>query len=118
MRSSPKCPLVGINDGMNEKRLAAHLLYLDGSKYPSGDGKKPVLSNMAWAQYVLDNYGTVKEALEGLDKVEIISRQAIVGRSPLGGAEFRIVFPRPGTPARKVGAPCRKKAPPLARKAL
>lgn len=63
------------SDGMNEKGLAAHLLYLDGSQYAANDGK-PALANLAWAQYVLDNYATVAEALEGLAKVQVISRVA------------------------------------------
>jgi len=70
------------SDGMNEKGLAAHLLYLDGSKYAANDGK-PAIANMAWAQYVVDNYATVKEALEGLAKVQVINRQAIGRDWPL-----------------------------------
>jgi choloylglycine hydrolase len=70
------------SDGMNEKGLAAHLLYLDGSKYPANDGT-PALANMAWAQYVMDNCATVNEALEGLAKLRVIDRQAIGRDWPL-----------------------------------
>jgi penicillin V acylase-like amidase (Ntn superfamily) len=52
-------------DGMNEKGLSANLLYLAESNY--GDGQQnPPLSVGLWAQYVLDNYATVAEAVDGL----------------------------------------------------
>ena len=54
-------------DGLNEKGLVANLLYLAESKYPpaSADDKRPTLPNSAWVQYVLDNYATTAEAVEG-----------------------------------------------------
>lgn len=55
-------------DGMNEKGLVANVLYLVESDYGKPDGKKPVLSISAWAQYVLDNFATVAEAVEALRK--------------------------------------------------
>jgi choloylglycine hydrolase len=55
-------------DGMNEKGLVADVLYLVESDYGKPDGKKPVLSISAWAQYVLDNFATVAEAVEALRK--------------------------------------------------
>jgi penicillin V acylase-like amidase (Ntn superfamily) len=59
-------------DGMNERGLVANLLYLAESKYEPAraDDKRPTLSNAAWVQYVLDNYATVAEAVEGLRKEE------------------------------------------------
>lgn len=57
---------VGTADGMNEKGLVANLLYLAESDYPKPDGKKPTLSIGAWAQYVLDNYATVADAVTAL----------------------------------------------------
>ncbi len=50
-------------DGMNEKGLAANLLWLAESEYPANDGRKPALSVSAWTQYVLDNFATVDEAV-------------------------------------------------------
>lgn len=58
----------GTTDGLNEKGLAANLLYLAESEYPKPDGKRPVLSVAAWAQYALDNYATVDEAVLALAK--------------------------------------------------
>jgi penicillin V acylase-like amidase (Ntn superfamily) len=53
-------------DGMNEKGLVANVLYLVESDYGKPDGKKPMLSIAAWAEYVLDNYASVTEAVEAL----------------------------------------------------
>lgn len=53
-------------DGMNERGLVANVLYLVESDYGKPDGKKPTLSIAAWAQYVLDNYASVTEAVEAL----------------------------------------------------
>jgi choloylglycine hydrolase len=52
-------------DGMNEKGLVTNLLYLAESEYPdpadAADGR--AISISAWAQYVLDRYATVAEAV-------------------------------------------------------
>jgi penicillin V acylase-like amidase (Ntn superfamily) len=61
---------IAIADGMNEKGLVANLLWLVESDYPSfnkeGDTKGMAIS--LWAQYVLDNFATVAEAIEELRK--------------------------------------------------
>jgi penicillin V acylase-like amidase (Ntn superfamily) len=61
---------IGTVDGMNEKGLAANALYLAESDYgkPAADDRRKPLSLTAWAQYVLDNYATVSEAVEALRK--------------------------------------------------
>ncbi len=53
-------------DGMNEKGLVANLLWLGESQYPKFDpnGKTKGLAISLWAQYYLDNFATVKEAVE------------------------------------------------------
>lgn len=53
-------------DGVNEMGLAANVLWLVESQYPAYDPNKPALSIAAWAQYALDNYATVAEAVEAL----------------------------------------------------
>lgn len=58
---------VGTADGVNEKGLVANLLYLAESNYGNPDGK-PVLSISLWAQYVLDQFATVAEAVSVLEK--------------------------------------------------
>jgi choloylglycine hydrolase len=61
-------------DGMNEKGLVANLLWLVQSEYPEfeRDGNRPGLAISAWAQYVLDNFATVEEAVESLRKEEFV----------------------------------------------
>ncbi len=54
-------------DGMNEKGLVANVLYLAESNYGSAGGR-PTLCISLWAQYVLDNFQTVAEAVEALSK--------------------------------------------------
>lgn len=56
---------IGSVDGINEKGLVANTLYLAESNYGGANGK-PTLSIAAWAQYVLDNYETVSEAVAAL----------------------------------------------------
>jgi penicillin V acylase-like amidase (Ntn superfamily) len=60
----------GSADGMNEKGLVANMLYLSESEYvqPTVNDKRKPISLAAWAQYVLDNYATVAEAVEDLQK--------------------------------------------------
>jgi penicillin V acylase-like amidase (Ntn superfamily) len=58
---------VGTADGMNEMGLVTNLLYLVESDYGKPDGKPP-LSISTWAQYVLDNFPTVAEAVSALSK--------------------------------------------------
>lgn len=57
---------ISTTDGMNEKGFAANVLWLVESQYPKFDGTKPGLTIAAWAQYVLDNFGTVAEAVDAL----------------------------------------------------
>lgn len=50
-------------DGMNEKGLVANMLWLTSSVYPEPDDKTPQLSLSLWAQYFMDNYASVAEAV-------------------------------------------------------
>jgi len=60
---------ISTTDGMNEAGLMANLLWLVESEYPPfGKGSKPGLTIAAWAQYVLDNFATVEEAVAELRK--------------------------------------------------
>jgi len=72
-------------DGMNEKGVVANMLYLAESKYPvatAGD-TRPTLAVSAWAQYVLDNYATTAEAVEGLRKeaFRVVPIEAVTGEA-------------------------------------
>src|SRR5271167_1771056 len=56
-------------DGMNEAGLVANALYLVESDYGDSEAsKKPLISVGAWPQYVLDNFKTVAEAVDALEK--------------------------------------------------
>ncbi|WP_423823711.1 linear amide C-N hydrolase [Salinisphaera sp. SPP-AMP-43] len=58
---------VSTTDGANEKGLMANVLWLTESQYPSFDrDSKPGLTIAAWAQYALDNFATVAEAVDAL----------------------------------------------------
>ncbi|ALH94176.1 linear amide C-N hydrolase [Acinetobacter equi] len=60
---------IATTDGVNEKGLNANLLWLVESEYPNAkDSKKPLLSLSLWAQYILDNFATVDEAVKALEK--------------------------------------------------
>ncbi|MCV0367899.1 linear amide C-N hydrolase [Filomicrobium sp.] len=59
---------VSTTDGFNEEGLAANVLWLVESEYPTRDKSKPGLTIAAWAQYVLDNFATVQEAVDALRK--------------------------------------------------
>ncbi len=60
-------------DGMNEQGLSGHLLYLDGTEYEKRDSSRAAVTNGLWLQYALDNFKTVSEAVEGLQKLQVIS---------------------------------------------
>ncbi|WP_027016348.1 linear amide C-N hydrolase [Comamonas composti] len=60
---------ISTTDGVNEAGLAANLLWLVESQYPNfGPSSKPGLTIAAWAQYVLDNFATVEEAVKALEQ--------------------------------------------------
>lgn len=63
---------ISTTDGVNEEGLVANLLWLAESKYPQIDNKQPALSISLWAQYVLDNYATVEEAVAELEKNPLV----------------------------------------------
>ncbi len=71
-----------ISEGMNEKGLVAHLLYLQDTKYEKRDGRHGV-SNALWAQYILDQYVTVKEVLSDLHTYQVVSTVTEGRRWPL-----------------------------------
>jgi len=78
----------GTTDGMNEQGLVANLLYLAESDYGEPDGERPFLSISAWAQYVIDNYASVGDAVEELSRgsrgssTRTTSEASPAGRTP------------------------------------
>jgi len=74
-------------DGMNERGLVVNNLYLAESDY--GDAAKtgkPTLSIGAWAQYFLDNFATVAEAIEAMkdDPFTVVAPVLPNGRAAAG----------------------------------
>ena len=55
-------------DGMNEAGLVTNMLWLFSSEYPEADGKTAQMSLAIWAQYFLDRYASVAEAVADLEK--------------------------------------------------
>jgi len=53
------------SDGLNEKGLMVNLLYLAEADFGKRDNSRPGISWAAYTQYLLDNYATVEEAVQG-----------------------------------------------------
>jgi choloylglycine hydrolase len=67
---------LGAADGVNERGLAAHMLFLNAADFGPRDPGKPSLHAGLWAQYVLDEAETVNEALALLEKVQLVMAEA------------------------------------------
>lgn len=74
--------MTAASDGMNEKGLAAQLLWLAESDYGKRDENVPGLSIGLWAQYYLDNFATVREAVEFTRKTTF---QVVTAAIPVRG---------------------------------
>ncbi len=61
---------VGAVDGMNEKGLAMHLLFLTATDYGAREPGKQGVQAGLWGQYLLDNAATVAEALEAMQRIQ------------------------------------------------
>ncbi|MEP9395702.1 linear amide C-N hydrolase [Gordonia sp. VNQ95] len=69
-------------DGINEAGLGGHILWLAESTYGELDESRPALSQAVWLQYFLDNYATVAEVVEWIEKTDV---QVIQMPDPTGG---------------------------------
>jgi choloylglycine hydrolase len=67
---------LGAADGVNERGLGAHMLYLNAADFGPRDPSKPGLHAGLWAQYLLDNAANVEEALALLDKFQVVMAEA------------------------------------------
>jgi choloylglycine hydrolase len=67
---------LGTADGVNEKGLAGHMLYLASTDYGPRDVKKPGVQAGLWLQYLLDNAATVKEAVALMDEIQPLRVEA------------------------------------------
>ena len=78
-------------DGMNEAGLVANLLYLAESDYGKPDPARPVISISTWAQYALDNFATVAEAVDALAKEAVRRHRTETAQRRSGPAAFVVV---------------------------
>lgn len=63
-------------DGINEKGLAGHTQYYTHGRQVQQDHQdKPELDSRAWLSYLLDNYATVDEAVQGLQNVRLVAKK-------------------------------------------
>ena len=67
---------VGTIDGINERGLAAHLLYLEETDFGRRDPAMPGIHAGLWAQYALDRAASVSEALALLAEVQVVMMDA------------------------------------------
>ncbi len=63
---------LGTVDGLNERGLAVHGLYLKSTDVGVRDPKRPGLHTGLWAQYLLDQAATVGEALALMAEVQLV----------------------------------------------
>ncbi|ELY96605.1 choloylglycine hydrolase [Natrialba chahannaoensis JCM 10990] len=63
---------IATTDGMNEAGLVANLLWLPESEYPDWDGEEEAMAISLWAQYMLDNFETVADAVEHAQQKEFV----------------------------------------------
>jgi choloylglycine hydrolase len=63
---------IGSIDGLNERGLAAHGLYLKSTELGTRNPELPGLHTGLWVQYLLDQAATVTEALALMDGVQLV----------------------------------------------
>lgn len=75
---------IGTADGINTEGLNANLLYLATSDYGKPRPDRKNISILNWAQYVLDNYATVAQAVTdfGQDKFNMVAKTLPNGSAP------------------------------------
>ncbi len=67
---------IGTMDGMNEKGLGGHALYLSATDFGERDLKKPGVQSAMMLQYVLDNAASVSEAVAQLESIQVAMGEA------------------------------------------
>ncbi len=67
---------LGTTDGLNERGLGAHMLFLNACDFGPRDPARPGVHTGLWVQYVLDQAATVTEALELISEVQFVMIEA------------------------------------------
>jgi len=70
-------------DGVNEKSLGMHMLWLAESDYGLRNTNAPGLSISLWGQYYLDNFATVQEAVDHTKQHPFDVVTTIIGDTPV-----------------------------------
>jgi choloylglycine hydrolase len=74
--TTPGGPVDGVFDGMNEKGLAANLLYLAENDFgiAAADARRPRVSFAAWTLYLLSEYASVNDLVAAVqqDRIQIV----------------------------------------------
>ncbi|MDA9293024.1 linear amide C-N hydrolase [bacterium] len=63
---------IGTADGINEKGLGVHMLFLNATDFGARNTDLPGLQAGLWGQYLLDNAATVTDALDLLGEVQVV----------------------------------------------
>lgn len=58
------------NGGMNDAGLAIEIAWLDSTEYPSVD-ERPMVNELQWIQYALDNFGSVAELVAAASDIRV-----------------------------------------------
>lgn len=88
-------------DGLNERGLTANLLYLSESKFPERDTKEPGMSVSLWAQYILDNFATVNEAVTSMQEkpFQVLMASVMTSHGPRDGTVHLAISDKSGDTA-------------------
>lgn len=77
--------------GINEAGLSANVLYLSETEFEDGDDEVRGICVSVWAQYYLDNFATVAEAVEATGSIRIAPFR-IVHKGELGDATVHMAI--------------------------
>jgi penicillin V acylase-like amidase (Ntn superfamily) len=83
----------GTADGMNEKGLVANMHYLAESQYSPKDDTRPALVISSWAQYLLDNFATVADAVADARKESFRMVTVVAPNGAAGNVHISISDP-------------------------
>jgi len=75
---------VAAPDGMNERGLGVHALWLEAADYGPRDPGRAGIASTLWSQYVLDNAATVEEAIALQSAIQPVDVTVRDRRIPLG----------------------------------
>lgn len=92
---------LGTVDGMNEKGLTANLLYLSESKFPERNLNEPGISVSLWAQYFLDNFATVSDAVKSMEQkpFQVLMANVMTSHGPRDGTVHLAISDKNGDTA-------------------